>query len=92
MQTPHAVTASPQVRIDTPSLSGRITLRGARIDDLYLKGYHTSTDPKSPLVELFRPEGAEHAWFAEFGWTGANVPRTCQTSIRSSGPPRPAPG
>jgi YidC/Oxa1 family membrane protein insertase len=28
----------------------------------------------SPPVELFRPEGAEHAWFADFGWAGANLP------------------
>src|SRR5271156_4396916 len=32
-----AVGASPRVKVDTPSLSGSISLRGARIDDLYLK-------------------------------------------------------
>jgi YidC/Oxa1 family membrane protein insertase len=31
-------------------------------------------EPNSPNVELFRPEGAEHAYFAEFGWAGANIP------------------
>ncbi len=74
--TPHAqaIAASPRVKVDTPSLTGSIALRGARIDDLYLKRYRESVDPKSPLVELFRPEGAEHAWFAEMGWQGANVP------------------
>jgi YidC/Oxa1 family membrane protein insertase len=25
-------------------------------------------------VELLRPEGAQYAWFADIGWTGANVP------------------
>jgi YidC/Oxa1 family membrane protein insertase len=68
-----AVAASPRVSVDTPSLTGSIALRGARVDDLYLKRYHESIDPKSPLVELFRPEGAEHAWFAEMGWQGAGV-------------------
>jgi YidC/Oxa1 family membrane protein insertase len=71
LPTPQAVTASPQVAIDTPSLTGRITLRGARIDELFLKGYHTTTDPKSPLVQLLRPEGAPHAWFIQTGWTNA---------------------
>jgi YidC/Oxa1 family membrane protein insertase len=71
LPTPQAVTASPQVAIDTPSLTGRITLRGARIDQLFLKGYHTTTDPKSPLVQLLRPEGAAHAWFIQTGWTNA---------------------
>ena len=69
-----AAAASPRVRIDSPALSGSISLRGARIDDLYLKNYRETTSPSSPPVELLRPEGAEHAWFSEFGWTGANLP------------------
>jgi len=69
-----AAAASPRVKLDTPSLTGSINLRGARIDDLYLKHYRETIDPKSPMHELFRPEGAEHAWFAEFNWSGANVP------------------
>ena len=69
-----AAAASPRVKLDTSSLTGSINLRGGRIDDLYMKHYHLTQDPKSPLVELFRPEGAEHAWFAELAWSGANVP------------------
>ena len=66
--------ASPRAPIDTPSLQGSVRLKGARIDDLVLKAYRQTVDPKSPAVELLRPEGVEHAWFAEFGWTGANLP------------------
>jgi YidC/Oxa1 family membrane protein insertase len=69
-----ATAASPRVKLDTPSLTGSINLRGGRIDDLYLKKYRETIDPKSAMHELFRPEGAEHAWFAEFNWAGANVP------------------
>jgi len=69
-----ALSASPRARIDTMALSGSVALKGARIDDLYLKAYRDTVDPKSPAVELLRPEGAEHAWFAEFGWAGANLP------------------
>jgi YidC/Oxa1 family membrane protein insertase len=69
-----AVSASPRVAIDTPSLTGSISLRGARIDDLYMKKYRETVSPSSPPVELLRPEGAEHAWFTEFGWTGSNLP------------------
>ena len=50
-----AAAASPRVAIDTPSLKGSVALKGARIDDLYLKRYHQSADKASPLVELFRP-------------------------------------
>ena len=69
-----AAAASPRAAIITPALKGSISLRGARIDDLYLNQYRQSVDPNSPPVELLRPEGAPFAWFAEFGWTGANVP------------------
>lgn len=69
-----AKAASPRVAVDTPSLSGSITLRGARIDDLFLKQYRETVDRNSPPVELLRPEGAQNAWFAEFGWTGQNLP------------------
>jgi len=66
--------ASPRVPVATPALTGSVSLRGARIDDLFLNRYRMTADPKSPAVELLRPEGAEHAWFADFGWAGANVP------------------
>jgi YidC/Oxa1 family membrane protein insertase len=69
-----ALARSPRVAIDSPDLSGSIALKGARIDDLFLKDYRQTIDPKSPMVELFRPDGAEFAYFAELGWTGANVP------------------
>lgn len=68
-----AATASPRVRIDTPALAGSLSLRGGRIDDLFLKGYRETIAENSPNVELFRPEGAQHAYFAEFGWAGQNV-------------------
>ncbi|HEX6865657.1 MAG TPA: membrane protein insertase YidC [Caulobacteraceae bacterium] len=69
-----AKAASPRLAVDTPALAGSITLRGARIDDLYLKQYRETVAKNSPPVELFRPEGAQNAWFAEFGWTGQNLP------------------
>jgi YidC/Oxa1 family membrane protein insertase len=61
---------SPRIVVDTPALSGSIALKGARIDDLWLKRFTQTADKNSPPVELFRPEGAEHAWFTVFGWAG----------------------
>jgi YidC/Oxa1 family membrane protein insertase len=69
-----AAAASPRVAIDAPDLKGTISLKGGRIDDLFLKRYRETLAKNSPLVELFRPEGAEHAFFADFGWVGANLP------------------
>ena len=68
-----ALAASPRVPIATPSLKGSLALRGGRIDDLFLIQYRETADKSSPPVELLRPEGAPHAWFADLGWTGANI-------------------
>jgi len=68
-----ALAVSPRVAIDTPTLSGSIALRGARIDELYLKRYREQLSPKSPLVQLFRPEGTPSAFFAQVLWQGQNV-------------------
>ena len=65
-----ALATSPRIRVDTPALEGSVALKGGRIDDLFLKDYRTSVDRTSPPVELFRPEGAKQAYFADFGWTG----------------------
>jgi YidC/Oxa1 family membrane protein insertase len=69
-----ALGQSPRVPVDTPAVTGSIALKGGRIDDLSLKGYHETTDPHSPLVQLLRPEGGELAYFAQTGWTGAAIP------------------
>ncbi|MEH6664627.1 MAG: membrane protein insertase YidC [Brevundimonas sp.] len=68
-----ALAAGPRVPISTPTLSGSLSLQGARIDDLFLTNYRETLDGEDP-VELFRPQGTEHAYFAQFGWLGQNVP------------------
>ncbi len=52
---------APRVTIDTPALSGSISLAGGRVDDLLLKGYHETLDPRSPLVRLLSPTSAGSA-------------------------------
>ena len=69
-----ALAESPRASIDTPSLQGSVALKGGRIDDLWLKNYRQTLAPNSPPVELLRPEGAAYSYFADFGWTGANLP------------------
>ena len=65
-----AVAQTPRVAIDTPALRGSVNLRGGRLDDLFLKDYRQSVARDAPPVELFRPEGARQAYFADVGWTG----------------------
>src|ERR1700722_6095355 len=66
-----ALAAGPRVAVDTPELSGSISLAGARLDDLFLKQYRQTTDASSPPVELLRPLGADNAYYAVAGWVGA---------------------
>ena len=68
---PQAVGASPRVPVDNAAVRGSVNLRGARFDDLFLKDYRQSIARDAPPVELFRPEGAKQAYFADVGWTGA---------------------
>ncbi|HEY2749940.1 membrane protein insertase YidC [Phenylobacterium sp.] len=69
-----ALATSPRVPIETPALKGSISLRGARLDDLFLTRYRQTTAKDSPPVEMLRPEGAAFPWFVDFGWVGQNVP------------------
>ena len=69
-----ALGAGPRVRIQTPTLTGSLALTGSRIDDLFLTKYRETIDKDSPAVELFRPEGMRHAFFAQFAWGGPNIP------------------
>ena len=63
-----------RVAIDTPMLDGSILLKGGKIDDLRLRTYHETTDPKSPEIVLLAPKSTDFPYFAEFGWIGQNVP------------------
>lgn len=61
-----------RVPIQTGSLRGSMSLQGGRIDDLFLTQYEEVQGEPAP-VELFRPAGMEHAFLAQFGWTGQNI-------------------
>jgi YidC/Oxa1 family membrane protein insertase len=62
-----------RVAIRTAMVDGSLLLKGARFDDLRLKEYHETVDPKSPEVDLLAPSGSAYPYFAEFGWTAAGA-------------------
>jgi YidC/Oxa1 family membrane protein insertase len=71
-----AIATSPRVKIDTPRLSGSVSLKGARIDDLALVQFRETVDPASPAIVLYSPSGTPNPYYAEFGWvpaTGSTV-------------------
>ena len=71
-----ALAAGPRVAIDTPSLGGSIDLKGGKIDDIILKDYRETVDPKSPNIRLFSPPGAPDAYWAETGFVSASGAKT----------------
>ena len=59
-----------RVAIDTPRLTGSISLTGGRFDDLQLRGYRETVAENSDLVHLLNPVGGtRQAFYALFGWS-----------------------
>ncbi|MCU0900005.1 MAG: membrane protein insertase YidC [Cypionkella sp.] len=59
---------APRLTIDTPELTGSVSLLGGRIDDLQLKSYKQTLDEGSDIVRLLAPVGQSNAYYALFGW------------------------
>ncbi len=56
-----------RIKIESESLTGSISLKGLRFDDLILKKYKQDLSNNSPEVRLFSPANTENAYFAEIG-------------------------
>src|SRR3954447_26460902 len=67
-----AIAAAPRVKIETPRLTGSISLKGARIDDLSLVQFRETVNPASPAIVLYSPSGTAAPYYAEFGWVEAS--------------------
>ena len=83
---------APRVRIETPRLAGSINLRGARIDDLLLTTHSETIAANARPVRLFAPEGAAHAYFGSFGWTGDGLDAPAPDTVWRASGERLAPG
>ena len=70
-RAPAPDSAAPRLRVETPRLSGSISLRGGRIDTLALSDYHETIDPDSPTVDLLAPVGSANPYYALYGWSPA---------------------
>ncbi len=65
---------APRLTVETPSLTGTISLQGGRIDDLSLVNYRETLDEDSDLVRMLSPLSADAPYYALFGWApGAGV-------------------
>src|SRR4051795_10234125 len=66
-----AIGTTPRVKIETPRVTGSLSLKGARIDDLSLVQFRETVDPTSPAIVLYSPSGTANPYYAEFGWVAA---------------------
>ncbi|WP_298919196.1 membrane protein insertase YidC [uncultured Roseobacter sp.] len=65
---------APRIAIETPRLTGSVSLIGGRIDDLKLKDYRTTLEEGAPIVTMLSPQGNNDAYYALQGWApGAGI-------------------
>jgi YidC/Oxa1 family membrane protein insertase len=83
---------TPRLRIQTPSLSGSINLRGARIDDLVMVRHRENLAKNSRPVRLLSPGGTRDAYFGSFGWTGEGARLPGSDTVWAPSGTRLAPG
>ncbi len=71
-----ASASAARVPIDTPELTGTISMLGGRIDDLSLRDYRETKEPGAAPVRLLAPIGEDNAYYAVFDWLpGAGLDR-----------------
>jgi YidC/Oxa1 family membrane protein insertase len=68
-----ALKQSARVPLETGKVTGSIALVGGRIDDVVLKDYFERPKRQGDNIVLLSPETANDAYFADFGWIGANL-------------------
>ena len=71
------VTTVPRVSVISKEVTGSISLKGARIDDITLSQYRETLDPDSNLIDLLLKSNERNPYFLEFGWSspdGVKVP------------------
>ncbi|PQO24036.1 membrane protein insertase YidC [Rhodobacteraceae bacterium WD3A24] len=67
-QSPEAPTEDvARVAIESPRVTGSISLLGGRIDDLSLSDYAVELDSEE-IVRLLAPVGADEPYYALYGW------------------------
>ena len=71
------LTTVPRVSVISKEVTGSISLKGARIDDVTLSQYRETLDPDSNLIDLLLKSNERNPYFLEFGWSspdGVKVP------------------
>jgi YidC/Oxa1 family membrane protein insertase len=88
-----ALAAGPRIAVETSRVFGSIALTGARIDDLSLRKYRETVDPKSANIVLLSPATAPKPYYADFGWvSAAGLPTPTATTLWTASADKLSPG
>ncbi len=71
-----ALGTTQRIQIETPHLSGSLSLKGASIDDLLLLKYRETIEKNSPFVTLLSPKGTKHPYYLINGYAGLKGDQT----------------
>ena len=66
-----ALAKTERIKIQTARLSGSISTKGGRIDDLHLTDYKETQEPGSDTVTLLTPADTDSPYYAVHGWAAA---------------------
>lgn len=66
-----AVAENARLPFENDVISGSISLKGARLDDLWLQEHYETLEKKKHVV-LLSPQGTQYARFVEAGWLSAD--------------------
>ncbi|WP_299142313.1 membrane protein insertase YidC [uncultured Tateyamaria sp.] len=65
-------TEAARIPLETPRLTGSVSLLGGRIDDLSLRDYKVSLEAGSDIVRMLSPVGEADAYYALYGWAAGS--------------------
>ena len=71
---------APRIIIDAPLVAGSISLAGARIDDVMLKGYRETQSEDSPSIQFLNKTSSDLPYFADFGWAAGDADHPMPTA------------
>ena len=63
-----ALERTDRILIESEAVTGSISLKGGRLDDLHLLSYQETLEPGSDTVTLLNPTGGPHPYYATYGW------------------------
>ena len=59
-----ALKEAPRIAIETPTITGSLSLKGARIDDVVLRDYKETLSPGSQQIHLLEPTALRRPYYA----------------------------